>query len=75
MTYDRAWNKRNSKDATSGAGSVFIPRNPISHVRFSGAQSLVFSAVFCRSLFVFLYFCIGYCIVYYSSIYGFYFPL
>jgi hypothetical protein len=37
--------------------------------------SLVFYVMFCRSLFVLSYFSFGHCIVFPSSIYGFWLPL
>jgi hypothetical protein len=59
--------------ATSGAGTAYTfgaPEFIHGFIRVRVARSLVFSVVFCRSLFVLLSLSFGHCIVVPSSIYG-----
>ena len=55
-----------------------LPEHLSSPPVFSGVrvtQSLVLCVMFCRSLFVLLFFSFGHCVVYFSSIDGFWLPL
>ena len=59
MTYHRVCNKSNTTDATCGAGTAYSSRAHEFTPVITGvgvAQSLDFSVVFCRSLFVLLSF-------------------
>ena len=54
-----------------------IPEHPRSYTVFSGVRvtrSLVLCVMYCISLFVPLYFSLGHCVVYISSLYGFWLP-
>jgi hypothetical protein len=54
-----------------------IPEHPRSYTVFSGVRvtrSLVLCVMYCISLFVPLYFSFGHCVVYISSLYGFWLP-
>jgi len=76
MTYRRVSNKSNTMGATGGTGTAH-PSEAHSFPPFIWggvcrvAQSIIFCEMPCRSLFVFLFFSIGNCIVCTSVIYGF----
>jgi hypothetical protein len=75
ITYHRICNKRNTTGDTWGTGITYPPGAPEFNLRLSGdlvARFLVFCVMFCRSLCVLSF---GHCVVYSSSIYGFWLPL
>ena len=74
MTYHRVCKKINTTSATSGAGTAYLSVPPEFTPGFQWdwyCSVLFFCVVFCRSLFVLVYF-VGHCLVFLSSIDGFY---